>query len=255
VNTRAFLSAGALIGALLLAPAPVAAVSVSTVASDVELVSLLGGTGEPLLDWVTQGRIGNNATNGDVELDIGTSTSGGGVADAENLQWNPAAQANLLLQYEAATGLATTTITQSAPGTNAAVSFTVPVGRRDASALFIRLQRPGSFLTSTDIDLLDLTVDDAAPGSNNLGTFSFASGSGKSIWQVQGLDFTGDFTLSAGLSMVFDPADVGFGAGQFRGSALAFQLKFGNPVPVPAAVWLLGSALAALGARARRRGA
>lgn len=236
--------------AFVAAPMTAHAVSVTAVSSDAELISLLGGAGEPLLNWVAEGRIGI-AGNGDFELDIGASTGGPfGTGQTAQLTWNDNIAGAFSVGYVAATGLATLSITQANVGS---VSYTVAVEDRNPSTLFLRLRRPAD--NTSGIYFTNLTYNGSSGTVvldnpiENPGTFSLPVLSNESllIWQVSGLDYTHDFGLTGSLAFNFNPLNPP------TRSALAFQVKFGTPVPVPAAVWLLASSMVGLSTAARRR--
>jgi opacity protein-like surface antigen len=218
-----------------------AAVTITTVADDNALRSLLGGATEPLLDWVSEGRIGNNALNGDFEIDSGLSTGGPfGPGQTAQFVWPNGDARNLTLVYDAGTGRAVFEIGGSeALGDGTQVVFDVPAGRRDFSDLFVRARAPSA---ATETLFEDFTVDGL-----NLGSFSSAAdGSGLSIRQISGLGLADGFTLTASVS--FDWR----GAPQPSGSQQAFQLKFANPVPEPGTWALMAAGVLLLGVVGRR---
>ena len=219
-----------------------AALVLTSHTTDTQANDAINGVGgnKAVHTWVAEGRIGNRATNGTHELDLGKTTNGPFVADnsADKTQ-NVAKQAvitsgqmvpfSIVYNPLASTPLVTYTF-------GSEVMEYVPTGI--VETLLIRARSGTSTETSpnqSQMTLSSLEIDGESIGSVQASTMS----TGLDILQVTGSELTDGFTMT--------------GVAQFwwigtapTNSALSFQIKADTVVPEPSAVGLLGGAAAML---------
>jgi hypothetical protein len=221
-----------LLAAALAAPLSAHAFTLVDVASDAALLALLGGPGEPNLAFVAEGRVGNAASNGTFELDIGASTAA--PADTDQFAWGNGQRVAFTLSFDAGTRLASLAFASGTPS----VSYTVPATETFTDLFFrARSVSNGSLLLS------GLALDGVSFGQD-VGV----TGAGLDFLQLAGGGLADGFVLT------------GFATLAWTGTAptnsnLAFQIKLGDvpQIPEPSTYALVLAGLAGLGFLARRR--
>lgn len=251
------LALAALIAALPMSSAH--ALTVTPVADDVALTTALGGIGEPLMKFVGEGRIGNNADDGTFEYDIGTST--GAPAQTGQRGWSNGNNAVFSFDYVKSSGIATLSFGDNSDLVANQLKLDTPVYSVSFNAganlgitdLYVR----GRANSGTSILFEDLQVQiggaikDVVPifSGNYYGTSAvdFVS---PAIIRLSAESFADGFTL--GGSVTFNWGDA-----QPQNSQLAFQIKAAEtpaaPIPEPETYAILLAGFGLLGFSARRR--
>jgi hypothetical protein len=195
---------------------------------------------------VAEGRIGNNAAGGDREGGLHRApsfTSGAVVGTAASFSWGSAGGNNRAVGFTLSRSGSTLSYTLGSNGMGSFDSAPTGKGVDEIDTLLIRLRTTAN----STILMSGLTLDDAAPGTLAIGSFTDAASDVVGLF-VEGI--TGDFTLTGRVAFNWT------GATPSGGSALAFQIKaFDAPpteVPAPAALGLFGLGLAGLLALRRR---
>lgn len=243
--TSKFVSLIALAAASVFAFSASAALSIVRFNNDTDGNNAINGVGgnKAVHPWVAEGRIGNAATNGTHELDLGKTTNGPFVPDnsADKTQ-NVAKQQGLssgtsysfTIVYNPTTPLVTYTF-------GSTVMEYIPTGLVDA--LLIRGRSPVSATGAPNVysmALNNLKIDGNLLGQNILA--NSATATGVDILLVSGSELSDGFTLTG------DAVFSWLGTTPTN-SALAFQIKADTVVPEPSAL----GALSAAGLMALRR--
>ena len=197
--------------ALFLAAPAAATLTVQHLASDTDMLALLGDT-----LYVAEGRIGNNALNGDFEIDLGGSTA----APEQTAQyvWPNGTPVSWSLVYNHLTNQVTFTVDGEVLSWTSSLS-----GYTD---IFVRTRAVDSGS--------DITVDNMTLDADAVGDASVADG------DASGLDilWIGGGTLADGFTLTGD-ATLSWTGATPQHSRLAFQIKVGTlkPVAVEATSW------------------
>ena len=184
--------------------------------------------------FVAEGRIGNAATNGTFELDLGPSTAA--PADTDQFAWGDGITYDFSITYDAGTDLVTFTFdTGDILGTQT-MQYTL-AGDEVFTDVFIRTRtQDGATATVSNI-----VIDGMAAGED-----SSVTGSGVEIVQISGANLMDGFTMTGSAMFDWDGSPP-------INSQLAFQMKFATAVPAPGALALLACTGLA-GTRRRRCG-
>lgn len=176
---------------------------------------------------VTEGRIGNNATNGTWEMAIWEQGGVGTPETTAQKAWTNGIDVAFTLQYDGAN-----TVTYTVGGTS--ISWANMAG--GFTDIFIRTRAAAdSTVTLTDLDLDGLAVGDLVSSGN--GDVDYIR------IQNMGMDF-GAFTLAGTQNFSWTGALP-------TNSALAYQIKLTNVIPEPATLFPL--AIGAIALIRRRR--
>ncbi|MEO1130633.1 MAG: choice-of-anchor W domain-containing protein [Planctomycetota bacterium] len=170
-----------------------------------------------------QGRIANNANNGDQEADLGPTTAAP-VAQAQGV-WASGQGFDFTLDYNAATNLVSWQIFGQT------MEYTASA---DATALAIRV-RATNQASNMAVDLDGLLVDGVTPPIDSVGAAN--PGDGVQYLIISGSELLDGFTLTGTATLTFDAGD------QPSGSNLAFQIKGVVPSPMTGAFALAGAPL------------
>ena len=213
---------------LLTAAQTASAFTFSKLNTDAEFSALLG-SGDITELWVAQGRIGNAASNGDQEFDLGFDS--GSPADQRQYAWGNNQPVSVNVSYDAGTDVLTFTA--------AGLSTMTLANAGAATDIYIRVratnQRP-----DLSVDLSNVFIDAVAVGS--IGTNNTTL-DGVEYLVISGIGGN-SFSLEARATLDFNPSNPP------GGSNLAFQIK--GVVPTPASAALLTLAGAATLARRRK---
>jgi len=191
--------------ALLAAAPAMGALTTQHLATDQELLDLLSDT-----LYVAEGRIGNNAMNGDFEIDLGGSTSAPEVQ--RQYVWPNGTPVAWSLVYDHLTNLVTFTVGAEV------LSWTSPLSGYTDVFVRTRAVDAGSSITIDAIVLDAEAVGDASAASGDA--------SGLDILWIGGGTLHDGFTLTGQATMDWTGATP-------LHSRLAFQIKVGKLVPLP----------------------
>lgn len=200
--------------------------------ADATFNALCGGSDNFGCEWaVAEGRAGNRASSGAFERQIFNRISGGVVGGNAAGSTNYNIANPFTLQYN---GAGSTTLTYLGGSTTLnGVDFGVSYGGDNPTAPAISL-----YIRVRDADLSNLVLNTHAFG----GLQTIPGGVG--YVAVSGVDLTQPWTLTG---------DALLGSGNNSGSAFQVKVTDLQPVPVPAALPLLGTAMAGLGLIGWRR--
>ncbi|MBA5866248.1 MAG: hypothetical protein GDA67_06065 [Nitrospira sp. CR1.3] len=193
-----------------------------------------------------EGRIGNRATNGTHETDIGPSTSAP-AATGQKI-WASGTDYAFSLTYNPTTSQASFNVTGASPNPLNYMITDPLLNGFATDTLFLRLFAQDYYNDSLRLD--QLLLDGAAVGAQS---YSVGNGSGNGSHlniKLTGSELLDGFTLTGRAKMTFTSS-----GGYPQNSQLAFQLKGIDlvAVPLPGAVWLFGSGMMGiLASRARR---
>ena len=191
-----------------------------------------------------EGRIGNHQANGTFEADLGPSTAN--PAQTAQRVMTSGQAFDFSITYNPATSVAELYVQHAVPAT---LQYTVlpPLDGVATDALFLRVRAVDA---ANDTMLLSNLVLDGVSISNLSAGLNTGNGDLR-IFRLTGPELLDGFTLTGQATMTW-----GTGGGAPQNSQLAFQIKGVDltPVPLPAAIWLFGSGVAALAGLARRQG-
>lgn len=198
-----------------------------------------GGSGNTACEYaVGEIRFGNGGSSGDRELGINQANGSTFPGAEEDVAWVSGTSYAFSFAYD-----------------QLASEFTLDVGGTiidaaapslaGANALFIRTRDKNAtnFIALTNLQLNGHPV----PNTGALGGFSSAV----EYVEVSGIDFTADWSLTGDVTFTFTSGPDGA-----RGSSPAAQFKLTQvePIPLPAAGWLLIAGVGGLAALRRRAG-
>lgn len=216
------MGAFAVVGVLACAGAANASVMTMNVADDAAFNAL----GLTTL-FEAQGRIGNAATNGTQEADLGPTTSA--PVDQAQFAWVTNQPVSFTLTYDTATNLVSWTIFGETMEYTAA---------DDATQLAIRMR------ATTQRDNISVTLAEMMLDGHAIPSVSAANpGDGVEYLVIKGAEVANGFTLTGRANLIFDQGNPP------TNSNLAFQIK--GVVPAPGAAALAAMGLLA-GTRRRR---
>lgn len=245
VTNKLNVLAGAAVAAVAMAIAGTASAGLvlTSYNNDTDANNAINGVGgnKAIHAFVAEGRIGNRATNGTHELDLGRTTNGPFVFDNSGDR-----TANVAKQRAMTSGeVMPFSIIYDPAAITPLVRFTfgsavmeyIPTGI--VETLLIRTRSGTSAANSANqarLTLSDLVVDGQFVGTVEALT---SSSTGLDILQVTGGELTDGFTMTGNAEFFFTGTAP-------TNSALAFQVKADTVVPEPSAVGLLGGAAAML---------
>jgi hypothetical protein len=182
-------------------------------------------------DAVGEFRRGNNSTTVGVERELGINDNTGAPQASGQFEWTSGTAYAFSFAYLEATDLLSLTVDGTSISTNL---FDLD----DARSIFIRTRNNDTnFVTLSDLTL-------------NTHPFSsvFDSGSADVQYlQVGGIDFSQDWTLAGTISL-----NIGANSSNSLPAA-QFKITDVAPIPLPAAAWMLLSAMGGLGALGWRK--
>jgi hypothetical protein len=197
------------VGLLLFSPLTAAALTVDHIATDAELLTMLSDT-----LFVSEGRIGNNALNGDFEVDLGGDTAA--PEEIGQYVWPNGTPVDWSLTYDHLTHLVTFTVD--------AIELQWVSQLEGYTDIFVR--------TRAVDDGTSITVGDLVLDGETVGDVSAAVGDGLDILWI------GEGTLDDGFTMT-GTANLSWSGTPPLHSRLAFQIKVGKlaPVATEAVTW------------------
>lgn len=218
-----------ILGCMAMAAPMAHAVTTSHLADDTAALSIFS---ESDVAWVAEGRIGNNAFNGDFELDLGQSTAAPN--QTAQFSWPNGGSVLWSLSYNPILNAVDFIVGQTLLSYNPGAPFT---------DLFIRTRAVNDF-TGINVDNLVLDGNPLLDSSEAYGS----SGDGVDYLWISGSNLMDGFFLAGTTTMGWEVLPLH--------SRLAFQIKaveMDQPIPEPATLGLVGLGLASIGAMSRRR--
>jgi hypothetical protein len=181
------------------------------------------------MSFAAEGRIGNNAMNGDFEVDLHLNSGAPNVTD--QAVWTKATATPFTVTYDALSkAVSYSTLGKTLNWTYSAASV---------SDIFIRTR---ALQAESSMRVFNVLVN----GESILGqSFAYPGNDPNYLW-ISGLDPSANIVITG--ESIMD-----WGAVMPLHSQLAYQVKFGTVTPIPGAAWLLGSGLAGLIALRRKK--